>query len=183
DLIELHLQTLVEFDAEVSSGVADEVAAGPLPTDFCLLRASDVFPTNNTMIRREVLRRSGLFDLAYNRGQRADHDLGIRIYLGGALMILNPTISVLHHHAPRGGLRKHKARVVTYASSRKRLLHRNLASATEMYLGSRYFSDTQLREMLWLRVLGTFSARGGCFRKATKAFVSAILLPHTLWVI
>ena len=34
-------------------------------------RASDVFPTNNAMIRREVLRDSGLFDLAYDRGQRA----------------------------------------------------------------------------------------------------------------
>ena len=183
DLIELHLRTLVEFGVEVSSGVADEVGAGPLPADFCLLRVSDVFPMGNTMIRREVLRRSGLFDLAYNRGQRADGDLGMRVYLSGALMVLNPGISVLHHHAPVGGLRRHKARTVTYAASRKRLMHRNLPTPTEIYLGNRYFSEMQVREMIWLRVLGTFSSWGGRFRKATKICVSAILLPHTLGVI
>jgi hypothetical protein len=118
DLIEAHLQNLTQFRAEVSSGVANEVGTGPLPADFCLLRTSDVFPTNNTMIRRDVLRRSGLFDLAYNHRQRADGDLGMRIYLAGALMVLNPAISVLHHHAAAGGLRKHKARTVTYSMSR-----------------------------------------------------------------
>src|SRR5439155_11865139 len=183
DLIELHLRTLVEFGVEVSSGVADEVGAGPLPAEFSLLRASDVFPTNNTMIRREVLGHSGLFDLAYTRGQRADGDLGMRIYLTGARMVLNSDISVLHHHAASGGLRKHKARAVTYASSRKRLVDRNLPTPTEIYLGNRYFSEVQVREKVWLRVLGTFSARGGRFRKATKICVSAILLPHTLGVI
>ena len=113
----------------MSSGVADEVGAGALPADFRLLRASDVFPTNNTMIRRDILGRSGLFDLAYNHRPRADGDLGIRNYLAGAFMILNPAISVLHHHAASGGLRKHKARTVTNAMSRKSIFQRVLTNA------------------------------------------------------
>lgn len=181
DLIARHLQSLEQYRADVSSGVAQETGAGPLPPDFTLVRASDVFPTNNTLVRREVLRRSGLFDLAYDHGPRADHDLGMRLYLSGHLMVLNPAISVVHHHAPRGGLRTHGARVITYASSRSRILHRQLPAATEVYLAKKYFSPAQAREMLWLAVLGTFSIRGGLLRKGLKAAVSLLRLPGTLW--
>ena len=52
DLIEAHLRSIKWFGAGASSGVADEIGAGPLPSDFCFLRASDVFPTNNTLVRR-----------------------------------------------------------------------------------------------------------------------------------
>ncbi|MGH7412280.1 MAG: glycosyltransferase family 2 protein, partial [Candidatus Methylomirabilis sp.] len=180
DLIAKHLDTLHTFRADVSSGVADEKGAGPVPEAFRLLRASDVFPTNNTLIRRRVLDGSGLFDLAYERGQRADGDLGMRVYLSGAFMVLNPQISVLHHHAPEGGLRTHKARVITYASSRARLAHRHLPSATEIYLAKRYFAPRQTREMLWLGCLGTFSIRGSALRKLVKALVAVVLLPLSL---
>src|SRR5262249_19889830 len=124
-----------------------------------------------------------LFDLAYDRGQRADGDLGMRVYLSGALMVLNPAISVLHHHAPSGGLRKHKARIVTYAKSRSRIFSRALSSASEIYLAMRYFPATHLREMLWQSVLGTFSMRGGVCRRLFKAFVSLVFLPQTLWLL
>jgi glycosyltransferase involved in cell wall biosynthesis len=180
-LIEKHLENLRRFDADASCGVADEVGAGPLPETFTRIRTSDVFPTNNSLVRKDVLRRSGLFDLAYERGQRADGDLGMRLYLSGALMVLNPEISVLHHHAPSGGLRAHKARVVTYASSRGRLTHRHLLSPTEIYLAMRYFSARQLREELWLRTLGTFIIRGSKLKQALKFFVSLVYLPDTLW--
>ncbi len=146
ELIERHMMNLCRFRCEVSSGVADEVGAGPLPEAFTFVRTSDVFPTNNTLVDREVLVRSGLFDLAFDHGPRADHDLGMRTYLSGALMVLDPAISVLHHHAPQGGLRKHGARVMTYASSRSRLTHRALPSVTEMYLERRYFMPGQVRE-------------------------------------
>jgi glycosyltransferase involved in cell wall biosynthesis len=180
DLIEKHLISLHNFQADASSGVAEEVGAGPIPENFKLIRASDVFPTNNTLIHKSVLDRSGLFDLAYERGQRADGDLGMRVYLSGGFMVLNPEIRILHHHAPSGGLRAHKARVITYASSRSTLLHRHLPSITEIYLAQRYFSPEILREMLWLRVAGTFSMRGSIFKKAAKGLVSGLFLPHTL---
>lgn len=180
-LIEAHLKCLATFAAAASSGVADEVGAGPLPANFKYTRASDVFPTNNTMIRREVLHQSGLFDLAYDRGQRADGDLGMRVYLSGAVMILNPQISVFHHHAPVGGLRAHKARVKTYAASRTRLNVRQLTSATEVYLVKRYFTARQLREMLWLQVFGTFSIRGAALKKLLKILLGMVYMPSTLF--
>jgi glycosyltransferase involved in cell wall biosynthesis len=177
NLIEVHLATLERFGACASCGVAIENGAGPLPEAFTYPRASDVFPTNNSLVRRSALTRSGLFDQAYERGSRADGDLGMRLYRSGALLVLNPAIAVLHHHAPQGGLRAHRARVVTYASSRRRLLDRHLPSATEIYLARRYFTTRQVREMLWLRALGTLAGRGGKARRLAKAAVGLACLP------
>ncbi len=183
DLLEKHLQHLESSAADASCGAADEVGAGPLPPAFTYRRASDVFPTNNTLLRKSALLKSGLFDLAYEHGARTDGDLGMRLYLGGAKMIYEPGIRVLHHHAPRGGLRAHKARQVTYASSRKSLLQRRLPSVTELYLVKRYFNQRQVKEQLWLSVLGTFSLHQDGLRRGLKAFFSFLLLPHTLWVL
>jgi glycosyltransferase involved in cell wall biosynthesis len=183
ELIELHLGGALAFGTRVSNGVAHVPEEGELPKDYRLVRVSGVFPTNNSLVHKNVLLRSGLFDLAYDRGQRADGDLGMRVYLTGELMVLNPNAWVIHHHAPSGGLRKHKARVVTYASSRKYLTHRNLASVWDLYLAKRYFRDDQVREMLWLDVLGTFSIRGSRLRRLLKALMSLACLPHTLWIL
>ncbi|HUP21054.1 MAG TPA: glycosyltransferase family A protein, partial [Gemmatimonadota bacterium] len=179
-LIEDHLRSLDATGADVSSGVVEEMGAGPLAASFHRIRVSNVFPTNNTLIRAPVLAASGLFDLAYDRGQRADGDLGRRIYRTGALMVLNPEISVLHHRAPRGGLRVHGARVDTYAASRRALAARNLPTVSDLYLARRYGTPRQAREARVLGVLGTFAIRGGPLRKALKAAVGVARLPDTL---
>ena len=74
-----------------------------------------------SMLRRELLRASGMFDLAYDGKQCEDFDLGLRLYMRGAKAVLDPRMTVLHHHAPRGGLRIHGTRAVTRASSRARI--------------------------------------------------------------
>jgi len=181
DLVERHVRRMAETGVDASCGVADEVGAGPLPADFELSRLSDVFPTNNTLLRTEALMGSGLFDLAYDRGPRADGDLGMRLYLSGATMLLSPDIRVLHNHVPRGGLRTHGARAVTYAGSRSRLLVRHLPAVTELYLGRRYFSPRQRREGAWIRTAGTFSIRGGRLQRLAKVAVALVQLPSTVW--
>ena len=133
------------------------------------------------MIRKSALAGSGLFDLAYDRGARADADLGMRLYLAGNLMVLNSDIHVLHRHAPSGGLRTHGARVITYASSRKRIWHRHVPATTEIYLARRYFSAAQVREMFWLGAVGTFAARGGAGTRILKLLASSLSLPDTMW--
>lgn len=183
DLIARHLATLETYAADVSCGIAEEVGAGVVSADFRQVRASDVFPTNNAMVRRKVLHGSGLFDLAYDKRQRADGDLGCRMYLSGAKMVLDPTILVLHHHAPSGGLRKHKARVVTYAMSRRLVFAKALCSASELYLTQRYFRRGTDVEVLWMSLLGTFSFRGGIAGKFLKAMYALVTMPHSLWVL
>jgi glycosyltransferase involved in cell wall biosynthesis len=177
DLLEKHLLNIHRFQADASCGVAHEVGAGPLPEAFTYLRTSDVFPTNNSLVLYAALQKSGFFDLAYERGARADADLGMRLYLSGARMVLDPAIEVLHHHAPRGGLRAHKARVITYASSRQRLFHRHLPAPTELYLARRYYSEHQVREMKWISLFATFSLHGSKGRRVLKFISGLLMLP------
>lgn len=183
DLIQKHLSNLIFHQTNISSGVALETGSGELPIDFRFMRASDVFPVGNSMIRRCVLHKTGLFDLAYDRGQRADHDLGMRLYLSGEMMILNPQVEVLHHHAPVGGLREHKARVNTYAASRSKVFSRVLPSVSDLYLSKRYFTPKQVRERLWIDILGTFRLKGPAWKRLLKVLVSTISLPANIHLV
>jgi GT2 family glycosyltransferase len=179
-LIEDHLRCVAVYRADVSCGVSNEVGAGPLQHDHRFLRASDGLSTNNSLMRRDVLRRSGLFDIAYDRKQCEDFDLGMRLYLDGAFAVRDPTMAVLHHHAPRGGLRVHGTRVVTRASSRARIRDRHLPHMSEAYLAMRYFSPRQVREMLAIRAFATLRIHGGWWRQGLKAGYGLAMLPRTL---
>jgi glycosyltransferase involved in cell wall biosynthesis len=179
-LIEEHLRNLARFDADVSSGVATEVGTAPLTPDKRYVRASDVFPTNNTLARREVLKRSGLFDLAFNRAPRADGELGMRVYKSGAFMVLDQGLAVMHHRALEGGLRVHGARVITYRTSRENLMQRHLPHISEIYLVSRHFTPRQRRETLWLRAFGTLAGKGSTAQRLAKVLVGSLMLPDTV---
>ncbi|MEO1083256.1 MAG: glycosyltransferase family A protein [Acidobacteriota bacterium] len=179
DLVERHLAVLNATGADASCGGQEEVGAGETPPEFKHPRISDVFPTCNAALRRDALRRSGLFDLAFDHGARADADLGTRLYLSGALLRLAPSVSVLHHKAPAGGLRQHKARVATYAASRRSFI-RHLPSVTELYLALRYGGDGAAREVCWQRALGTLKARGTRGRRLAKLAWGLLLLPDTV---
>lgn len=179
DLIARHLSFMGRFDVDASCGVAEETGMGPLPPSFHLIRESDVFPTNNTLLRTAALKHSGLFDLAYEKGERADHDLGMRLYLSGAHLVLNPGAAVVHLHAPRGGLRQHKARVVTRASSRASIWGRQFLAPTEGYLWSRYFSSAQVQEALLIRTLGTLRGSHTGARRYARIMAMTLLLPFT----
>ena len=179
DLIARHLSFMDRFDVDASCGVAEETGMGALPPSFHLIRESDVFPTNNTLLKTAALKGSGLFDLAYEKGERADHDLGMRLYLSGARLALNPGASVVHLHAPRGGLRQHKARVVTRASSRASIWGRQFLAPTEGYLWYRYFSPAQAHEALLIRTLGTLRGSQTGARHIARIMAMTLLLPFT----
>lgn len=179
DLIARHLAYLARFGVDASCGVAEELGAGSLPAAFGLVRDSDVFPTNNALLRRAALADAGLFDLAYERGERADGDLGMRLYLAGRTLGLNPGASVLHLHAPRGGLRQHRARVVTRGGSRGSLTGRHLLAPTEGYYWSRYFSPRQAHEALLIRTVSSLRGDGRRARRLLRAALMLLALPDT----
>jgi len=183
DLLEQHIRCIEYFKADVSCGVCDEVDAGAIPYDYTFIRHSDVFPTNNGMVKRSTLEKSGLFDMAFDHGQRADGDIGARVYKTGARLILNPEIRVLHHRAPRGGLRKHKVRKVTYSSSRKYITHIRMPHATELYLNNQHFTKQEQREYVLLSLLGMFSIRGNIIKRAVKFCYALIMIPFVIYEI
>lgn len=183
ELIEDHLRTLSYFNADASCGVCKEPGNTLTTKFYSTLRLSDVFSTNNSMVRRSAIQKVGLFDMAYDRGQKADGDMGARLHRSGALMILNPDICVLHHRAPSGGLRKHNVRKITYTSSRTYITHFRLPHVTELYFNMKYLTIDQQREYIWLTLLGTFSVHGNLIIKIVKTFWALINLPVNYIVI
>jgi glycosyltransferase involved in cell wall biosynthesis len=179
DLTARHLAFMERSAVDVSCGVALEPGARPSPAEFGYTRDSDVFPTNNSMVRTAALHESGLFDLAYERGERADHDLGMRLYLAGAILGLNPHASVTHLHAPRGGLREHSVRVVTRSASRASLRTRHILSDTEAYLWVRYFSERQVEEALLIRTFSTLRGDRPGVVRGVRALIMLLLLRDT----
>lgn len=129
---------------------------------------TDTFPI--CLVKREMFIKTGGYDYAYNKGSRADGDVAVRMYLNGALMVLNPNIKIHHHRAPVGGLRAHGQRTVTRSMSKKSMTHFQLPSFTELYLSKRYFSKLQQEEMRTIKKLSLVSVDGNIFRKLGKIF-------------
>jgi glycosyltransferase involved in cell wall biosynthesis len=178
NLIEHHLRNLTFLHAEVSCGEHDEVGAMPVNRNRSL-RLSDVFPTINTMVRTSALKISGLFDERMDRGQSEDHDLGMRLYLSGSLMVIDPTLRVLHNRAPIGGLRQYKNRVITYSSSRMNLMHRRLRHVTELYLSLRYYSPHEVNELIRINKWATLSIHSNLIFKILKIFIGLFRMRET----
>ncbi len=180
DLIERHLEVLARPEVSVSCGLVDDAESGPAPASLRFRQAGTTFPTNNAMIRRSVLEQTGLFDPTYDRGSRADHDLGMRSYLAGNLHVYDPGPQVFHHHAPMGGLRTHGARIRTRNNSRSTVVERHLRTPTDIYLGLRYHTVEQVREDLALSAFATLFGKGTVFRRGVRLLVQLALLPNTL---
>lgn len=98
-------------------------------------------------------------------------------------MVLDPSITILHHHASTGGLREHKARVDTYAASRSRLFNQILPGTSDIYLARRYYTTRQVREKLWIDFLGTFSVRGSVLKRLLKGLIAVFSLPRNIYLV
>ena len=129
------------------------------------------------------MNQTGLFDTAFDKGMRADRDLGIRLYLMGFLILLDPSIVVLHHRAKVGGLRTHNQRKITFFGSRKKITILHIPSVSEFYLSRRYFSKKQNREIFWLAIIGTFGYHGNKIKGLFQIIFSLLMLPRTIWII
>lgn len=178
-LIEDHLRLLVD-GIDAVSGAVDDATAGPPPEGFRHRRNSDVLPAGNTLLRRSAMERSGMFDPAYDHGPRADHDVGMRLHLSGAVLLYDPSVEVFHHHAPAGGLRTHGARRVTRAGSRRSLTQRDLPAATQLYLGRRYFTNRQIAEGRLISLVGMLNGDGSRSQRFSRAAIQLALLPSSI---
>jgi len=179
NLIEQHLRTATAYQADAVSGVVTEPGQRVESVPSAPPRLSSVFPAGNSLLRRACLVTSGPFDLTYNHGQRADGDLGMRLYLSGALLILDAANCVLHHHAPKGGLRTHKSRIITRAASKRSIWKRSLPSAWDFYFALRFFGPAAAREKLLLATASTLTCAGNPAKRVLRMIVALGQIPST----
>lgn len=159
------LSTIQMFDADmVAANVVEAGITYKSKNEHYYL--SDTFPI--TLIKRSVLLKTGFMDMFYNKNIRADHDLAMRCHLAGALMIFNPSATIYHHRAPVGGLRAHKARVVTNHMVKQSLSKFTVPTASELYLVKKYYNGVQFKSYVRIKFLNQLFINGGVLKRIAK---------------
>ncbi len=175
-----HLETIYTFNADISCGVPDEIGTDYVDRSIPKIELSDGFPTNDVLVKRELLREVGGFDEKMDQLQSEDQEIGLRCIKRGALSVKNNQLRIVHLRAIRGGLRKSNVRKITFASSRKNLFQRRYLHHSEIYLNIKHFSKKQIKNSIFLNIRGTFIVRGSFFKKMLKFILGVLLLPYTI---
>ncbi len=142
DFLERHLEGLERYDADLTTGASLAAVGAPVPDNYAFFRVADQWDSGNGMCRRTLLERFGLFDEQFDRQRRGDAEFGLRVQLGGGLVIHVPGAIRTHLKAETGGLR-------TYGSwdgFRSRDRSGPLPLPSMRYYTSRYHTPRQARE-------------------------------------
>jgi glycosyltransferase involved in cell wall biosynthesis len=146
DFLEAHLEGLLRYDADLSTGASLAVIGAPVPENYSFFRVADQWDSGNGMCHRRLFERFGLFDQQFDRQRRGDAEFGLRVQLGGGLVIHNPHAVRVHLKAQEGGLR-------TFGSLdgfRHRDRTTPLPLPSMVYYTKRYHSRRQVREDLMI---------------------------------
>lgn len=181
--LQKHLETIHSFNADVSCGIPDEIGTNFIDRSVPKIEISDGFPTNDVLVKRELLLDVGGFDVKMDQKQSEDQEIGLRLMKSGVLSIKNNQLRIVHLRASRGGLRNHNVRKITFASSRNSLTQRRFLHYSEIYLNLKHFGEKKVFKLIFLNIRGTFIIRGGVFKKSLKFLFSLFLFPHTLYSI
>jgi hypothetical protein len=106
DWIEQHLKCLDYFDCDISSGASLSVIGGKIPHHYSFFRWGDQIDTGNALVKKEVFKQIGLFDLQFDGQRMGDGEYGMRAYLSGFYNINNPLAKRIHLKVKDGGLRE-----------------------------------------------------------------------------
>ena len=101
-----HLKCIDFFNADISAGVSISIAGAPVPINYSFFRLADQLDTGNVMIKKEVFKKCGLFDLQFEKMRMGDGEFGLRAYLNGFKIIHNPLSKRNHLKVRTGGLRE-----------------------------------------------------------------------------
>ena len=105
DFLERHLEGLLRYDADLTTGASIAVVGAPVPENYAFFRVADQWDSGNGLCHRSLLERFGLFDQQFDRQRRGDAEFGLRVQLGGGLVMHVPGAIRTHLKAESGGLR------------------------------------------------------------------------------
>ncbi len=144
DFLEQHLEGLHRYRADLTTGASLAVIGAPVPESYSYFRVADQWDSGNGMCHRSLFERFGLFDQQFDRQRRGDAEFGLRVQLGGGLVIHDPHAVRVHLKAQEGGLR-------TFGSL-DGFRHRDRTSPLPLpsmvYYTKRYHTPRQVREDL-----------------------------------
>ncbi|RYE26058.1 MAG: glycosyltransferase [Sphingobacteriales bacterium] len=172
--LEKLLGTAQRMNADMVASNVIEIGTPDQPINPYYL-ISSTFPI--TLIKKEILNKTGYMDMFFNRNIRADQDLSMRCHLQGTLMIFDPSATIHHHRASVGGLRVHKARAVTNFMAKNSISKFVVPTSSELYLAKKYFNEQQFRNFVRIKYVNQLLVNGSVFRKMLKLIVFGFKYP------
>lgn len=178
EFLENMCRTMAFYQADMVASHVVELGGAKDPYQSRVVKMADTFPI--TLIKKELVLRAGSMDMAFNRGIRADMDLGLRCRKLGAHMVFDSSLRILHHRAPVGGLRWHQQRVLTRHLSKNHPFKIQYPADSEYYLFKKHFSSVQRREYACMMILSQLFVQGSWFHKLLRMGWFLIQLPKIL---
>ncbi len=100
-----HLKCLDFFKADISAGVFYPKGQ-KLSKETSSFKIASQFATGNSVLYKNVFKKTGLFDRQFEKQRMGDGEFGLRAYLSGFKSISNPFASCIDVKAEVGGLRE-----------------------------------------------------------------------------
>lgn len=104
--IEMHIRCLDYFNADISSGVSISKVGDEVPEHYSYFRWSDQLDTGNVLLKKDIFKKIGLFDVNFEKQRMGDGEYGLRSYLAGYRNVSNPLAKRIHLKVGVGGLRQ-----------------------------------------------------------------------------
>ena len=139
DWISQHLRAIDYFNADISSGVSISKVGDKIPPHYSYFRIGDQLDTGNTMVKKHVFKKTGLFDRQFEKQRMGDGEFGLRAYLHGFKNISNPKAKRLHLKVDSGGLRE----MGSWDAFRTSNLFKPRPIPSVLYFFRRYFGNKQ----------------------------------------
>ena len=145
DFLEQHLEGLLRYDADLSTGASLAAVGAPVPDNYAHFRVADQWDSGNGMCHRALFEDLGLFDQQFDRQRRGDAEFGLRAQRAGRLVIHNPHAI---RQPPQGGDRRAAHRRLLGRLPRAATARAPLPQPSMLYYTARYHTPRQAREDL-----------------------------------
>lgn len=149
DWITHHLKCLDYFDAQISAGVSLAVIGAKVPESYNFFRWADQFDSGNALVKRDVFKKIGMFDLNFNKQSMGDGEFGIRAYINGIRSISNPYAKRIHLKVSVGGLRE----IGHWDGFRPKKWFAPKPIPSVVYLFKKYYPKHLYRSVMFLGIL------------------------------
>lgn len=176
DWIFQHLKALDYFQADLSSGVSLSVVGAKVPEHYRYFRWSEQLDTGNVLIKKEVFRKTGLFDRQFEKQRMGDGEFGLRAYLNGFKNISNPCAKRIHLKVAQGGLRQ----MGSWDGWRPKKLLAPRPVPSVLYLSRKYYGPKSTVRMLMTSILPSivpYRFKSNQFLKLLTVLLFPVLLP------
>ena len=167
-----HLQCVEYFGADASCGIFFPDGDKPGPSQ-AFYKLSDFFATGNTLVRKSVFLKTGLFDRQFEKQRMGDGEFGLRCILKGFKLIQNPLAYCIDIKAPVGGLRH----MGSWDSIRPHKLFDARPVPSVMYFFRKYYGNVPSILYLFQNIPFTYIPYKWRKRKVLKVFMLVLILP------